>query len=191
MKAQARGVSTNHNAMSEARYHIYKNLDELNKLPSDEAESEFKDCCGSTEWARQMTDARPFLMVDDLYRAAEIKWFALTPADWLEAFAAHPRIGSTKPTASQKARSAEWSKGEQSGVRDADKRVLNDLAEANRLYLDKFGFIFIVCAAGKTADEMLEICRARLGNSIETELDLAAAEQSKITAIRLNKLLER
>ena len=86
---------------------------------------------------------------------------------------------------------AEWSSGEQSGVETAANTVRNELAEANRLYEAKFGFIFIVCATGKTADEMLAVCRARLGNSLETELQIAAEEQRKITEIRLNKLLEQ
>lgn len=177
--------------MGSKGYHIYRNLELLNQLAPVEAESVFKDCCGSTEWARRMAAARPFVMLDDLFRSAERNWMSLTPADWLEAFASHPKIGSTKPSPSQKTLSAEWSRGEQASVKSAGELTLNQLAEANRLYLEKFGFIFIVCATGKSAEEMLAICRARLGNSIETELSIAAVEQSKITEIRLNKFLER
>ncbi len=191
MNARAYRRPAGGNAMSEARYNIYKNLDELNKLPRDEAEAIFRDCCGSSEWARQMADARPFSMLDDLYRTAEQKWFALKPADWLEAFASHLKVDSTAQSLSKTGDSAQGSMGERTAAEMADESVLNDLAEANRLYLDKFGFIFIVCATGKTAGEMLAICRARLGNSIETELDLAATEQSKITSIKLDRLLER
>ncbi len=129
-------------------------------------------------------------MLDNLYERAESIWFSLSPADWLEAFAAHPKIGSRKPAPTQQLRAAKWSSGEQSGVDAADEPALIQLADANRLYHKKFGFIFIVCATGKTADEMLAICRARLGNSAETELRIAAEEQRKITEIRLNKLLE-
>ena len=138
-----------------------------------------------------MADSRPFDMLEDLFRTAERTWFSLSSVEWLEAFASHPKIGSSKQAPKQKKRAAEWSAGEQSGVKSVPKDVRNELAEANRLYQEKFGFIFIVCATGKSADEMLAICRARLGNSAETEMRLAAEEQRKITEIRLNKLLEK
>ena len=172
------------------KFHIYKNLEQLNKLPKDKAEAAFRDCCGSSEWARLMAKARPFAMVEDLYENAENIWFSLSSVDHLEAFACHPKIGSKKTAPKQQAKSAKWSSGEQSGMKSADEKIKKQLAEANRLYLEKFGFIFIVCATGKSADEMLAICRARLRNSASTELQLAAEEQRKITEIRLNKLLE-
>ncbi|MEO7539575.1 MAG: 2-oxo-4-hydroxy-4-carboxy-5-ureidoimidazoline decarboxylase [Pyrinomonadaceae bacterium] len=172
-------------------YQIYKNLGWLNALSSKEAKAVFMDCCGSTEWARQMTVSRPYRLVDELFEAAERKWFALTPSDWLEAFAAHPKIGSRKAAPTQQARAAGWSADEQAGMDEAVDNVKADLAEINRLYHDKFGFIFIVCATGRSADEMLAIARARIGNSVETELRIAADEQNKITEIRLKKLLER
>jgi OHCU decarboxylase len=170
---------------------VYKNLIWLNSLPEKQAEAAFLDCCGSSEWARRMTAARPFRMVEPLFRAAETIWFSLVPGDWLEAFAAHPKIGSDMPVRSQKKQGAEWSKGEQAGVAAANNDIKEQLAGANRLYREKFGFIFIVCATGKSADEMLAICKARIGNSAATELRIAAEEQLKITDIRLTKLLER
>ena len=172
-------------------FQIYKNLAWLNELSDDEAHKAFLDCCGSAEWARRMTEARPFRMIEDLYQLATKTWFALPVADHLEAFAAHPKIGSKTKAAAQTTKAGKLSKAEQSGAASASTEVLAELAEANRLYADKFGFIFIVCATGKTADEMLAICRARLGNSVETELQIAAAEQAKITELRLNKLLEK
>lgn len=172
-------------------FQIYKNLAWLNELPVDEAEAAFRDCCGSSEWAGRMAEARPFPMLEDLYRTAANIWFSLSAVDWLDAFAAHPKIGAKKAAPVQKIRAAKWSAGEQSGMDAANDAVRNDLADANRLYEDKFGFIFIVCATGKSSDEMLAICRARLGNSSETEMRIAAEEQRKITEIRLNKLLER
>ncbi len=172
-------------------YNIYKNLARLNDLPHAEAESTFLDCCGSSEWARRMAESRPFTMLEDLYRNADDIWFALSLVEWLEAFAAHPKIGSKKPIPVQKDRAVAWSSGEQAGMQTAEDDVREQLAEANRLYQAKFGFIFIVCATGKTADEMLGICRARLGNSVETEIRIAGEEQRKITEIRLNKLLEQ
>jgi OHCU decarboxylase len=170
---------------------IYKNLAWLNELAAGEAYSVFLDCCGSTEWARRMNDSRPFAMLENLYSSADDIWFSLSTVDHLEAFASHPKIGSKKAAPKQKEQSAKWSSGEQAGIDTAEDSIKNELAEANRLYLDKFGFIFIVCATGKTADEMLAICKARLGNSAATELQIAAEEQRKITEIRLNKLLEK
>ena len=138
-----------------------------------------------------MTAARPFVLLENLFEEAENMWFSLSTADHLEAFAAHPKIGSSKPATTQNNRAAEWSAGEQSGVHSAENDLREQLAEANRLYQAKFGFIFIICASGKLADEMLAICRARFGKSVETELRIAAEEQHKITEIRLKKLLEK
>ncbi len=172
-------------------FKIYENLALLNGLSPQEARAAFLDCCGSTAWADEMVNSRPFPMLDDLFETAEKSWFALGPADWLEAYAAHPKIGSKKPAASQGTQAAAWSAGEQAGTRQAADKTKRELEELNHLYETKFGFIFIVCASGKTAEEMLAICRARLKNSLETELKLAAIEQQKITEIRLGKLLER
>ena len=177
-----------HNLQS---FQIYKNLAWLNDLPTDEAESIFRDCCGSAEWARRMAAVRPFAMLENLYEKAERIWWSLSSADYLEAFASHPKIGSKTAAPKQQAKSGEWSSGEQSGMDGAADTVRNELADSNRLYLEKFGFIFIVCATGRSADEMLAICRARLGNSASTEMQIAAEEQRKITEIRLNKLLEQ
>ena len=138
-----------------------------------------------------MAASRPFPLLENLYEAAEEIWFSLSHADWLEAFAAHPKIGSGHAAPRQQARTADWSGDEQSGMKAADESVRDELAEANRLYEEKFEFIFIVCATGKTGSEMLAICRARLRNSAETEMRLAAEEQRKITALRLDKVLEQ
>ena len=173
------------------KVHIYKNLEQLNKLPVNKAKAVFLDCCGSSEWAQRMAQQRPFPMVENLFTSAENTWFALSSADHLEAFASHPKIGSTNAAPTQKAKSAKWSSDEQSGMHVAEEKTKSELSQANRLYLEKFGFIFIVCATGKSADEMLAICRARLRNSLATELQIAAEEQRKITEIRLSKLLEK
>lgn len=165
-------------------------IEDLNKLESPEAESRFRDCCGSREWAKQMAAARPFKGREELISRAEALWSTLGPEDWLEAFAAHPKIGAKKAAPAQAALSAEWSKGEQAGMDNADDLIKDKLAEANRLYEEKFGYIFIVCATGKTAEEMLGLCRGRFGNPPEAELPIAAEEQRKITEIRLRKLLE-
>ncbi len=136
-----------------------------------------------------MARARPFRMLEDLFLAAGSIWSSLIPADWLEAFAAHPQIGSTSAT-DIRSRSSEWSADEQAGTANADSLAKKELAECNRLYVEKFGFIFIVCATGRSAEEMLAMCRARLRNTRDTEIRIAADEQRKITELRLNKLLE-
>jgi len=164
-------------------------LETLNKLPQTEAESLFRDCCGSGEWARAMTGTRPFPTVSALLDQAEKIWWNLSAQDWLEAFSAHPRIGDQTSAPKQQERSAAWSKGEQAGVNFTADPVREGLAQANRLYEEKFGYIFIVCATGKSAEEMLEICRGRLNNSADAELPVAAEEQRKITEIRLKKLI--
>ncbi len=164
-------------------------LERINQPGNAEAESMFRDCCGSAEWADRMTTARPFASEAVLIETAADIWNDLQPEDWLEAFSAHPKIGETRAAPAQMARSAEWSSGEQAGMNAADELLRQQLAAANHEYYDKFGFIFIVCATGKTANEMLELCRTRLGNDRETEIGIAAREQQKITEIRLRKLL--
>ena len=157
-------------------------LDTLNTLDADAATREFLRCCGSREWASAMTAARPFAMPDTMTAAAEAIWASLDQADWLEAFAAHPKIGAGS------VEDGAWSQAEQSGVASASTDVLARLAEANREYEARFGHIFIVCATGKSAAEMLAILRQRLRNDPAREILIAAGEQAKITRIRLEKL---
>ena len=164
-------------------------LERINQAEKAEAESIFRDCCGSAKWTSLMARARPFTSEDQLLDTAAGIWIDLQPVDWLEAFSAHPKIGETKSAGLQEGRSAEWSAGEQAGISSANELVRQELAAANRAYNEKFGFIFIVCATGKNAEKMLEVCRARLGNDLETEIGIAAREQQKITEIRLRKLL--
>ena len=115
--------------------HVYKNLAWLNELSLKKAEAAFLDCCGSSEWARKMAAGRPYPMLESLFRTAETVWFDLSTVDWLEAFAAHPKIGSRKAAPSQKKRAGKWSGGEQSGMDGAGDAVREQLAEANSLYL--------------------------------------------------------
>lgn len=162
-------------------------LEQLNALPPEEAEAALLSCCGSSEWARRMAASRPFESATGLTEAADRIWRGLSKADWLEAFAAHPKIGSSAAVGHGKARG--WSREEQRGTQGALPETLASLAEANRDYEARFGHIFIVCASGRSADEMLVLARQRLGNDPETELSLAADEQRKITRLRLEKLL--
>ncbi len=161
-------------------------LAELNRLPRYRAEEELLQCCGSKAWARAMAQRRPFASFDRLSRAATEIWRGLYPADWLEAFRTHPRIGERK--AAVHTAPAAWAAQEQSGMSRAPAAVATAFEEANQEYAAKFGFIFIICATGKTAEEMLENLRSRLDNSPEQELRAAAEEQNKITLLRLKKL---
>jgi OHCU decarboxylase len=154
-------------------------LDELNRSAS--ADQAFLRCCGSTRWARAMSAARPFASATALTDAADTIWDGLAPADWREAFAAHPRIGDRT--------SDVWAGGEQAGAANASSDVSRRLAEANRAYEARFGYIFIVCASGKTAEEMLAIVERRMANDADRELRAAADEQRQITRLRLAKLL--
>lgn len=165
-------------------------LEKLNRAARTWAETRFLSCCGSQKWAQMMTDARPFVDVSELFRKAEQIWYSLKPGDWLEAFAAHPKIGERKAAPKQSDQSAKWSQSEQSATKTATEAMLEALAEANSLYEKRFGFIFIVCATGKSTEEMLQLCRRRLNNELKAEIRIAADEQKKIIEIRLKKLLE-
>lgn len=145
------------------------------------------ECCGATRWVERMAWRRPFGSHDALLAAAEDEWRALGPEDWREAFAHHPKIGDKAPPGDTPAAARALSEGEQAGVMSASEAVLDALAEGNRRYEERFGYIFIVCATGKSADEMLSLLRARLDNDPATEVRIAAAEQEKITAIRLSR----
>jgi OHCU decarboxylase len=161
----------------------------LNRLTGEEARAALLDCCGSARWAREVASLRPFRDVEGLLEAGERVWIGLGRSDWLEAFRAHPRIGEKKAEAGVSEGARRWSEGEQARAGEAPLETKAALAEGNRAYEEKFGFIFIVCATGKTAEEMLEILRGRMKNDAETELRVAAAEQWRITELRLKKLL--
>jgi OHCU decarboxylase len=163
-------------------------LPDLNALREDAAAQAFLRCCGSSRWARAMAAARPFASLESLHRAADTQWSMLQPPDVLEAFAAHPKIGETAADAA--AGTERWSADEQSGARSATDELRQRLAAANRAYESRFGYIFIICASGKTAEEMLASLESRLWHTPEEELAIAAAEQRQITRLRLGKLLD-
>lgn len=164
-------------------------LSALNALPADEAARLLLGCCGSPRWAREMAGRRPFASLHDVLAAADEVWWALGAEDWDDAFAAHPRIGERKAAPAQDARAAAWSAQEQSAAASAGDDVAAALAAGNRAYEARFGRIYIVCATGKSAEEMLGILRERLANDPQAELRVAAGEQAKITRLRLEKLL--
>jgi len=138
-----------------------------------------------------MTDARPFDSLDEVLAEADRVWWSLNEADWLEAFRAHPKIGEKKAATTQSAEAQKWSAQEQSGVALASAQTISELAERNGEYENRFGFIFIVCASGKSSEEMLAIINDRMRNDTQTELRTAAEEQRKITRLRLEKLLNQ
>lgn len=162
-------------------------LAEFNALPSAQAESMLMDCCGSARWAASVASRRPYATVEALHKSADAIWWKLERADWLEAFSHHPQIGDKPASGSESAR--QWAEGEQTGARVATEEVKTRLARANRAYFDKFGYIYIVCATGKTAEGMLAILNQRLQNDLASELSIAAEQQRLITRIRLEKLL--
>ncbi len=167
-----------------------ESLRRLNSLAHGAATAELLKCCGSTRWARLMSVERPFQDAPSMFETAERVWRSLEPGDWLEAFRSHPKIGEAKPERAVSDAARQWSEDEQSGVRDASAPARSALAEANRVYERKFGYIFIVCATGKTSDEMLAVLEARLGNDPDIEIGIAATEQARITQLRLRKLLD-
>jgi OHCU decarboxylase len=164
-------------------------LERLNTLSSEEAESELLKCCGSTLWARRMGRERPFHNLQELLMKADSVWWSLDAEDWLEAFSRHPKIGEKESARAQSAEAHRWSEQEQSGASSAAEETRLALAAANREYERKFGHIYIICATGKTANEMLSILRERLQNDKDKELRVAAEEQRRITHLRLSKLL--
>ena len=163
------------------------NLEELNALPPAQAEAALLDCCGSARWASKMAARRPFTDLSNLHEAADSIWQNLEPADCLEAFGRHPQIGEKLAIGPASAR--QWAEGEQMGARGAAENVKTKLAQGNRAYREKFGYIFIVCATGKSAEEMLALLEQRLQNDSAHELRIAAEQQRLITRLRLEKLL--
>jgi OHCU decarboxylase len=164
-------------------------LQRLNSLAPDDAERELLTCCGSREWARRVAACRPYADAADLMEHGDAVWWALREDDWREAFRSHPRIGERRADAGQTEREKAWSAGEQAGMDAAAGETQQALADGNREYEERFGFIYIVCATGKSADEMLGQLQQRISNDPATELRAAAEEQRKITRLRLEKLL--
>lgn len=161
-----------------------------NLLPAGEAAREILPCCGSKTWARGMVSKRPLADEDALLAAADETWKNLTPSSWMEAFNSHPRIGESRPAQAAPAQSLEWSAQEQQNVEDSEAAMKTALADANREYERRFNRIFIVCAAGKSAAEILQVLQRRLKNDADTELHEAAEQQRQITQIRLKKWIQ-
>jgi 2-oxo-4-hydroxy-4-carboxy-5-ureidoimidazoline decarboxylase len=164
-------------------------LSDLNALPPSTRAEALATCCGATAWVAALNQQFPFDSPAALYEAADRIWYNLTEADWREAFTYHPKIGDVNALKEKFASTATWAAGEQGAVRQASQDTLEALAAGNEAYEHKFGYIFIVCATGKSADEMLALLQARLPNEPQQEIRVAMGEQAKITRLRLEKLL--
>ena len=164
-------------------------LKNLNRLSQPKAIKTFLDCCGSRKWAEQMAKHRPFADPSELFAAADKIWSGLARKDWLDAFRHHPPIGGNRAKAKQSATASRWSAKEQSTAQAASQDTLAALAEGNRRYAEKFGYVLLICATGKSSEEILDALRRRTPNDPQTELRTAAEEQRKITRLRLEKLL--
>jgi 2-oxo-4-hydroxy-4-carboxy-5-ureidoimidazoline decarboxylase len=159
-------------------------------LGEDEATVQLRVCCGAHRWIEGMLAARPYGSKDRARQEADRVWNGLGPADWLEAFDHHPRIGERTTVAPQDTTAAARSSNEQAQVTKAAADVKKQLARVNAEYEQRFGFIYIVSAAGKSAEDLLALARSRLRNDRDDELRIAAEEQRKIMQLRLAKLLE-
>jgi allantoicase len=198
------------NIATHARFHIYPDggvsrlrlfgraqisvnpaasLDRFNRLSRKLAVKHLLDCCGSEKWARQMADQRPFPDSAALFQSATNIWSGLPCEDWLDAFRHHPAIGAKRASAKRSPTATRWSANEQSAAQTASRDVLAALLAENAAYAQKFGYVFLICATGKTSEEILHSLRQRISNNPETELRIASEEQNKITRQRLEKLL--
>jgi 2-oxo-4-hydroxy-4-carboxy-5-ureidoimidazoline decarboxylase len=161
-----------------------------NSLDAEAAAREILGCCGSQAWAAALAAKRPIPDVASLHEASDTVWRNLPEAAWQQAFDSHPRIGQQHPQTRATEESLRWSAQEQSTALSADAAATLALIDANRRYEHRFGRIFIICASGKTASEILTILESRLENDPETELHEAAEQQRQITQLRLRRWLE-
>ena len=165
-------------------------LEELNDLSKVDAKHTFMQCCTSEVWVNNMVNERPFITRQAMSGAADLAWKNLTELDYLQAFDGHPKIGDVNSLRAKYANTKALASGEQRSVKQASEQVLRELSVGNDEYQAKFGFIFIVCATGKSASQMLTLLQARLPNDRNTEIMNAAEEQRKIFQLRLDKCLK-
>ena len=164
---------------------------EINNTDHNTVKDQFSKCCGSSVWQEKMLENMPFKNEEEIFSCSEKIWLQqCKEKDWLEAFTHHPKIGDLKSLEKKFANTKGWASNERAGVNNANQKILQELSNLNDLYENKFGYIFIVCATGKSADEMLQILKSRINNTVEQEIKIAMQEQNKITKIRLEKLLK-
>lgn len=157
-------------------------------MTTQQFKHEIFKCCGCTAWVAELTKKFPFTSTKELKKESDKIWFSLNEEDWKEAFTHHPKIGDEESLKKKFSSTANWASGEQAGVQSAEEQTLRELKRGNDEYEKKFGYIFIVCATGKSAPEMLALLKSRLNNSAEEEIKIAATEQNKITHLRIDKL---
>jgi 2-oxo-4-hydroxy-4-carboxy-5-ureidoimidazoline decarboxylase len=160
----------------------------LNSWEDPEAHLQLYRCCASERWVQNMMLERPFVDDAHVLKSGLKIWLELEEKDWLEAFRGHPKIGDVESLKKKFGNTAGWAESEQGGIRGANQAILEELKTLNEAYEKKFGYIFIICASGKPANQMLEILRLRFLNTPEEEIENAVKEQAKITALRLEKL---
>ena len=165
-------------------------IEKLNNLSKENQKIELEKCCGSTKWIQSMIDSAPYSNKGELHENCDRIWAACAEQDYLQAFSHHPQIGDIESLKIKFASTSNWASNEQKGASQASDEILKQLKSGNDAYLEKFGFIFIVCATGKTAKQMLDLLNQRLPNNRNEELLIAAEEQNKITHLRLDKLLD-
>jgi 2-oxo-4-hydroxy-4-carboxy-5-ureidoimidazoline decarboxylase len=159
-------------------------------MPDDELRDRLRSCCAAEAWVEEMVAGRPYRSEAALYAASDHATAGLDERGLEQALAGHPRIGDSAPAHGSDRRSAAWSRGEQAGVATGGANVLGELAAANAAYEQRFGHVYLVCASGRSADELLAVCRARLDNDPETERGVVFDELAKINRLRLGKLLD-
>ncbi len=164
-------------------------LDELNNLSAEKATETFTSCCAAERWVEKIVNGRPYASVDELLKKADEFWWTMEEPDFLQAFTAHPKIGDVDSLRAKYANTKAIAANEQSGAQEAAEDVLQALAQGNNDYEEKFGFIFIVFATGKSAAQMLDLLQQRLPNSREQEIRNAAENQMMITDLRIKKIL--
>ena len=162
---------------------------DLNTLPLEALKEELTKCCGSSSWVNKMSALHPFTSEDQLFNMAERLWHECNEEDWKEAFTHHPKLGDIESLKEKYANTKDWAKDEQAAAKESSPEVLEELAYNNKVYEEKFGFIYILYATGKTAKVILSILRIRLNNDLATELIMSMVEQNKITKLRLEKML--
>jgi 2-oxo-4-hydroxy-4-carboxy-5-ureidoimidazoline decarboxylase len=160
----------------------------FNILPPEGKKAALLKCCGSSKWAEFLAEQFPFASRDEMKKESDRIWFGLGEEDWKKAFSIHPKIGDMESLNKKFASTAAWAGTEQSGVTRAGPGILQQLKDGNEAYEKKFGYIFIVCATGKSAEQMLSMLQGRLLNNPANEISIAAQEQNKITHLRLDKL---
>jgi 2-oxo-4-hydroxy-4-carboxy-5-ureidoimidazoline decarboxylase len=160
----------------------------IDEAPPEQARALLHSCCGSTRWVERMLALRPFGTTGSMLSAARREWLTLGPEHWIEAFSHHPKIGDRESVRARFPTTHALSEREQAGISSASDRTREALARGNAAYEQRFGYIFIICATGKSPDEMLHHLTARLQNDPATEVRIAAQEQAQITALRLKRL---